>query len=64
MDLREIRFKKRLSQWDIQKLSGVYQSRISLIERGYVRPSEDEKKAITDALGMEAEEIDWIISKE
>ncbi len=51
--------RKRKTQWDLKKLIGVHQSKISLIERGYVIPSENEKKLIAKALGFRVEEIEW-----
>ena len=59
MNLREIRFKKRLTQYDICKFSGVPQSKISLIERGYASPTRKEKLAIAKALEVNPEEINW-----
>ena len=59
MNFTEARFKKKLTQWDIQRLTGISQSKISLIERGYVSPSEDEKDRIASALGFGAREIEW-----
>ena len=56
MDLKEARFKTGKSQFDLRLLTGIHQSRISCIERGYVEPREDEKQKIEDALGLK---IDW-----
>ncbi|RZB38012.1 MAG: hypothetical protein SRB2_00358 [Desulfobacteraceae bacterium Eth-SRB2] len=61
MDLREIRFKKRKTQYDICKFSGVPQSKISLIERGYASPTRKEKLAIAKALEVDSKEIDWTV---
>ena len=59
MDLREARFRAgRISQWDLAKITEVHQSRISLIENGFLA-KEDEKLAIADALGFEMDEIKW-----
>jgi DNA-binding XRE family transcriptional regulator len=55
--LREVRFLKRMSQWNLAILLGVHQSRISLLENGYVEPREDERKKIAKALGVRMEEI-------
>ncbi len=57
MTLREARFFKGYNQWDISVRTGMHQSRISLIERGYVTPKEDEKKLIAKALGCRPEDI-------
>lgn len=59
MDLVEARARKRITQWDIRKQTGICQTKVSLIERGYVRPSDREKEAIAQALGLAVEEIEW-----
>ena len=56
MDLKEARFKTGKSQFDLRLLTGIHQSRISCIERGYVKPRDDEKEKIESALGLR---IDW-----
>jgi len=61
MNLFEARAKKRKTQWDLRKETGIHQSKISLIEHGYVEPSETEKIAIANALGFRVDEIDWPI---
>jgi len=53
--LKEIRFFKKINQHQLALLSQVHQSRISLIENGLVEPTEDEKKKIAKALGVEVE---------
>jgi DNA-binding XRE family transcriptional regulator len=58
MDLREARFKRRLTQWSLSKIANVHQSRISLIENGD-RASEKEQSALSKGLGMKVEDIDW-----
>ena len=58
MDLREARFKRRITQWDLSKITNVHQSRISLIENGH-KASEKEKKALAKGLGMHVEDIGW-----
>jgi len=47
------------TQWDLRIATGIHQSKISLIERGYVEPSEAEKRAIAKALRVQVETIDW-----
>lgn len=59
MNLREARFKKNLTQWDIVLPSGIPQSKFSLIERGYVTPSDEEKRLIAKALKVKRSEINW-----
>ena len=58
MELKEARFKRRLTQWSLSKITNVHQSRISLIENGY-KASENEKKALAKGLSMKVEDIDW-----
>lgn len=60
MDLREIRFKKRVSQWELARLTGVHQSRVSLIENGHI-PKEYEKEKISKQLKVNLSDIDWPI---
>lgn len=58
MDLREARFKTRISQWELAKQTGVFQSRISLIENGHPA-KEKEKVKISKALNLLPDRIDW-----
>lgn len=57
MNLKQARFFKSLNQWDISLRTGIPQSRLSLIERNYVNPKEDEKKKIAKALNCKVEDI-------
>jgi DNA-binding XRE family transcriptional regulator len=59
MDITEARFKKRLTQWDLRIKTGISQTKISLIERGYVDPHEEEKQKIAKALGLRVDQITW-----
>ena len=59
MDLREARFKRRLSQWSLSKISGVHQSRISLLENGFISPGESERRTLAKSLSVKPEEISW-----
>lgn len=61
MTLRELRFKKNKTQYDIWKVSGVSQSKVSLIERGYAFPTHKEKIAIAKALDVDPKEINWAV---
>ncbi len=49
----------RKTQWDLKVLTGIHQSKLSLIERGYIEPTKREKALIAKALGFSANEIDW-----
>jgi predicted transcriptional regulator len=44
--LKELRFKHNVSQWELARKTGLHQSRISLIEKGYIEPSQKEKSKI------------------
>lgn len=62
MDFREARFHKRISQWAIALKTKIPQSRISLIERGYIEPKDNEKAAIAKALGCRQKDL-WPAEK-
>lgn len=49
--------RKGLTQWELTLKTGISQTRISLIENGYVKPTEDEKVKIAEALGLKVEEV-------
>jgi len=55
--LRNCRVLKRLTQYDLQMRTGIAQCKISLIERGYLQPKEEEKKRLAKALGVEGQEL-------
>lgn len=55
--LREVRVIKRVSQFQLRLLSGVHQSKISLIENGLMEPRIDEARKLSKALGVRPEEI-------
>ena len=57
--LREIRVVKRVTQFQLRLLTGIHQSKISLIENGLVEPREDERKRLAKALHVKVEEI-WV----
>ena len=59
MDLFEARIKRRKTQWDLRRPTGISQSKISLIERGYIVPADKEKEMIAKALGFKVGEIEW-----
>jgi predicted transcriptional regulator len=59
MDLAEARFHCKLSQWDLRLKTGISQTKISLIERGYVVPRDEEKQRLAKALEVRADQIDW-----
>jgi DNA-binding XRE family transcriptional regulator len=59
MDLVTARAMKKKTQWDVRKITGIHQSKISLLENGYIIPSDEEKTAIAGALDLEVNEIQW-----
>jgi transcriptional regulator with XRE-family HTH domain len=59
MDLVTIRAKTRKTQFDIRLATGIHQSKLSNIERGYVVPTAAEKRAIAKALRVPVAKIDW-----
>lgn len=58
MNLREARFKKKLTQFDLRIKTGISQTKISHFERGYLLPRDDEKIRLAKALELRAEDLD------
>ena len=56
-NLRTTRILKGFNQYDVALKTGIPQSKISLIERGYVAPKDDEKLRFAKALNCEVQEI-------
>lgn len=52
MKLHELRAKKGLNQWDLRLLTGIHQSKISLIESDYILPTNEERLKLAQALGV------------
>ena len=46
------RRKRFMSQWDLARSAGIIQTRLSLIERGEIKPKEQEIGAIARVLGI------------
>jgi len=59
MNLREARFERRLTQFDLRLKTGIHQSKISNFEQGYIEPTEIEKKKLSKALAVKLSDIDW-----
>jgi len=55
--LKETRERKGISQYELGRLIGRYQSLIWQIEHGYHEPDEAEKEEIAKVLGMDVNEI-------
>jgi ribosome-binding protein aMBF1 (putative translation factor) len=58
MRLKEAMFVMRMTPYDLYSETGIDQSRISYIERGYISPREDEKQKIEDVIGIK---ICWYV---
>lgn len=55
--LREKRFFAELSIYDLGQRIGMDPAKLSLIERGYKIPREEERRQLAEALGCEIHEI-------
>ncbi len=55
--LREVRFLKGFNQWDMALKTGISQTKISLIERGYVTLRQDKRRRIARALHSRVEDL-------
>ncbi|MFC2076706.1 helix-turn-helix domain-containing protein [candidate division KSB1 bacterium] len=53
--LKQVRFLRGFTQWDLALLTGISPSKISLIERGYITANDDDQKKLADALGVKPE---------
>ena len=58
--LRGIRKRQHLSQWALAKEASVHQSRISLIDNGFVEATQDEKMRLSTVLGVDPDAIKFI----
>jgi len=57
MQMREARTTRKITQWDMAVKTGISQSKISLMERGYVKAKPHEKEKIASVLGYPLEEL-------
>jgi|MudIll2142460700_1097286.scaffolds.fasta_scaffold50690_2 transcriptional regulator with XRE-family HTH domain len=55
--MREKRFFKGIPQWEVAVGTGMSQARVSLIERGYVSPTDLDKQKIARVLKCKPEDI-------
>jgi transcriptional regulator with XRE-family HTH domain len=55
--LREIRVVRRITQFQLRLITGIHQSKISMIENNLIDPKDDEKKRLAKALGVRSEDI-------
>jgi transcriptional regulator with XRE-family HTH domain len=59
MDLKTVRTAKRKTQLELWLKTGISQSKISLIESNYIKPTDIERQSIAKALKVGVDEIDW-----
>ena len=57
MTLKEARFHEGLNQWDLSVKTQIPQSKISIIENGYVIPTAEERKKLAAALGKSESDL-------
>ena len=55
--LRRERVLRQMSLYDVRARTGISVSKLSLVERGIERPSEDEKCRLAKALGVRLDDI-------
>ena len=55
--LRELRVVKRITQFQLTLLTGIGQSKISMVENDLLSPTEDEKKRLAEVLGVKVRKI-------
>jgi len=59
--LKQQRLRLEISQYELEKASGIRQSKISLIEAGFRIPSVDEKSKLAKALNVNE---DWLFPED
>lgn len=57
IDLRIARMRKRICQYELSYRTGISQGLISLIERGYRQPTNEQADKIAEALQVNIKEI-------
>ena len=55
--IKRRRLELEFTQYQLEKLTGINQSKLSLIEAGYREPTVEEKKKIAKVLKIEAQEL-------
>ena len=55
--LRRERILRQMSLYDVRSRTGISVSKLSLIERGIEKASEDEKRRLAKSLGLRVEDI-------
>ena len=59
MNLRELRAKRRKTQFDLRIATGIHQSKISHFEQGYIVPTPKERESIARALSVKPEDLEF-----
>ena len=52
--IKLLRMSRALSQWELSRESGMSQGRYSMIERGLIEPTEEERVRLAEILGVPA----------
>ena len=50
-NIKKARFEKNITQIELYKRTGIWPSRLSLIEKGHIEASDEEKEKLAKALG-------------
>jgi transcriptional regulator with XRE-family HTH domain len=59
MNLKTARTSRGFTQLDLELASGIHQTKISILERGYRLPTDEERDRLARALGLESEVLDF-----
>ncbi|MBN2413383.1 helix-turn-helix transcriptional regulator [candidate division KSB1 bacterium] len=59
--LKMARLNKGFTQWDIEKMTGIWQSQISLFERGIRYPNKKQRKQLSNLLQIKESDflVEW-----
>lgn len=63
MTLKDARYRRRITQRDLCILTGFSPPKLSLIENGYIIPSEGDRKILAEALKFNVDEIEYTRKK-
>ena len=55
--IKKRRLELELSQYEVERLSGISQAKLSLIERGYRRPKPEELQRLSTILKIQPQEM-------
>ncbi|MBL6978160.1 MAG: helix-turn-helix transcriptional regulator [Desulfobacteraceae bacterium] len=59
MNLKVLRTMRGYTQFDLTLKTGIRQSRISLMENGYIEPKRDEHQKIAKVLGVNGKDLEF-----